>query len=251
MNALSISLLGFVIAYLVRRQVLTQQAILWWQSQQLEDYYAESEGLRNQTLQSLFGIRRQLEQQQLTQIHSTDDPLESLITEVHRCQHDLNQFSDRLFSVYAFDSLPLALNEMWVDLTGDSSTIAFDVKGDYDRGEIPVFPQSLQPGNYQWLLVWIRKLLKVGLSEGGLIEVVIECTAQKPERWRRSAIQIKIQFFYQDSISCEHFADRSDLQSICRGFRLLTPGDCYLKQQDNCLLGVISDRANLLNIFKN
>ena len=235
--------------------MLTQQAILWWQAQQLEDCYAESEGLRNQTLQSLFAIRRQLEQQQfeqqqLEQQDSTEGVLERLIAEVHCCQQDLNQFSDRLFSVYAFDSLPLALNEMWVDLTGNSSTIAFEVKGNYDSGEIPVLPQSLQAENYQWLLVWIRKLLKVGLSEGSLIEVVIECIPQKPRRWSRSMIQIKIQFSYQDSMRCKCFANRSDLRSICRGFRLLTPGDCYLKQQDHCLSCVISDRASLLNIFK-
>ena len=234
----------------MRKQLLTQQAILWWQAQQLEDCYAESEGLRNQTLQSLFGIRRQLEQQQLKQIHSTDDTLENLIAEVHRCQQDLNQFSDRLFSVYAFDNLPLALNEMWFDLTGHSSTIAFEVKGDYDRGEIPVLSRSLQAGNYQWLLVWIRKLLKIGRSEGSLVGVVIECIPQKRKRWRRSAIQIKIQFFCQDSMSCYRFANQSDLRSICREFRLLTPGDCYLKQQDDCLSCVISDRASLLDIFK-
>ena len=246
LNALLIGLLCFVIAYLVRRQLLTYQAILWWQAQQLEDCYAESEGLRDQTLQSLFGIRRQLEQRQL----QTEDTVENLITEVHRCQKNLNQFSDRLFSGYAFDSLPLSLKEMWTDLVGDSSTIDFKIQGNYDRGEIPVLPQSLQAGNYQWLLVWIRKLLKVGISEGSLTGIVIECIPQQPQRWRRSVFQIKIQFFCQDSMRCECFANRSDLRSICRGFRLLTPGDCYVEQQDNCLSCVISDRTNLLNIFK-
>lgn len=231
--------------------MLTQQAILWWQTQQLEDSYAESEGLRNQTLQSLFGIRRQLEQQQLEQTSSTDDTLENLITEVHRCQQDLNQFSDRLFSAYAFDSLPLALKEMWIDLTGNSSTIAFEVKGDCDQVEIPVVFQSSQTSNYQGLLVWIRKLLKIGLTESGLIGVIIECIPEKQSRWSRSVLQIKIQFSCQDSMTCEQLAQRSDLRSICCGFQLLTPGDCYLKQQDNCLSCVISDQAiGFLNMFK-
>ena len=247
MNALLIGFLCFVIAYLVRRQRLTHQAILWWQAQQLEDCYAESEGLRNQTLQSLFGIRRQLEQRQL----QTEDTVENLITEVHRCQQDLNQFSDRLFSAYAFDSLPLALKEMWADLTDNSSTIAFDVKGNCDRSDMLVSSESSQAGNYQGLLVWIRKLLKVGLAESGLVEVIIECIPEQQNRWRRSAIQIKIQFFYQDSMTCERLAQRSDLRSICCGFQLLTPGDCYLKQQDNCLSCVISDQPiGFLNMFK-
>ena len=231
--------------------MLTQQAILWWQTQQLEDCHTESEGLRNQTLQSLFGIRRQLEQKQLEQTCPNEDALESLIAEVHRCQRDLNQFSDRLFSAYAFDSLPLALHEMWVDLAGNSSAIAFDVKGDCDQGKIPVSLQSSQTSNYQGLLVWIRKLLKIGLTESGLVGVIIECIPEQQNRWRRSVLQIKIQFFCQDSMTCKHLAQRLDLRSICYGFQLLTPGDCYLKHQDNCLSCVISDQAiGFLNIFK-
>ena len=231
--------------------MLTQQAILWWQAQQLEDCYAESEGLRNQTLQSLFAIRRQLEQQQLEQQDQTGDTLESLIIEVHRCQRDLNQFSDRLFSAYAFDSLPLALKEMWIDLTDSSSTIAFDVKGDCDQVEIPVSVQSSQASNYQGLLVWIRKLLKIGLTESGLVGVIIECIPEQQSRWRRSMLQIKIQFLCQDLMTCEHLAQRSDLRSICCGFQLLTSGDCYLKQRDSCLSCVISEQAiEFLNMFK-
>ena len=230
----------------MRRQRLTYQAILLWQAQQLEDCYAESEGLRNQTLQSLFGIRRQLEQSQL----QTEDTVENLITEVHRCQQDLNQFSDRLFSGYSFDSLPLSLKEMWTDLVEDSLAIDFRIQGDHDCSEIPAFPQSAQPGNYQWMLVWIRKLLKVGAVEMGVVGVEIDCMPRQQHRRGQSVFQIKIQFSCQDSMSCEHLANRSDLRSICRGFRLLTPGDCYLKQRDNCLSCVISDRTNLLNIFK-
>ena len=122
----------------MRRQLLTYQAILLWQAQQLEDCYTESEELRNQTLQSLFGIRRQLEQPQL----QTEDTVESLITEVHRCQQNLNQFSDRLFSGYAFDSLPLSLKEMWTDLVGDSSAIEFKIQGNYNCIDILAFPQT-------------------------------------------------------------------------------------------------------------
>ena len=157
----------------------------------------------------------------------------------------------RSFSAYAFDSLPLALKEMWADLTDNSSTIAFDVRGDCDRSDMLISSQSSQAGNYQGLLVWIRKLLKVGLAESGLVGVIIECIPTPQSRWSRSVIQIEIQFFCQDSITCEHLAQRSDLRSICCGFQLLTAGDCYLKQQDNCLSCVISDQAiGFLNMFK-
>jgi hypothetical protein len=244
LNAITVSILGFVIFSLVIRHRRLNHAFQWWQAQQLEEDYADSEDLRNQTLQSLFGIRRQLEQMQ------TDVSGEMILEEVHQCQKDLTNLSDRLFSPYGFASLPLALKDLWREIVKGSSyhsTIAFQVTGAIDPTQIAdrwlihavdeSSPFAMM--NAQLLLVWLRKLLKAALTVEGVEQVKIDLLL-KQSRWQRCPIlELTIQFSDLDPVTCQQLTQQSDLRLVSRMLTQLTPGYCYLKRKDSTLCCVL------------
>lgn len=226
------------------RQFRFRQAFLWWQGQQLSDRYRESEGLRNQTLQSLFGIRRYVEQMQI----QPGDKKNQILEEVQQCQQTLNHLCDRLFSAYGFEDLPLALKDLWSEI-GDS-TIGFEIQGDLKTIESldPTCP--LQVMSYQLLLVWIRKILVVaGSANLELSHVRINLSPSISRWWRESAIDINIQFFCQDSAACDRLANQSELRLITQMLKRLTSEDCYLKRKNTCLICNVSWMLTSKNQF--
>lgn len=196
----------------------------------MSDRYGESEALRNQTLQSLFGIRRYIEQMQI----QPGDQRTQILEEVQQCQQDLNHLCDRLFSAYEFESLPLALKDLWAEI--GNSTIGFEIQGNLETIESmdPTCPPQMM--SYQLLLVWIRKLLMAGMTDRGLIQVRIDLRTPISRWWRSSAIEINLQFCCQDAVACRQLADQSELRLMARMLKHLTSGNCYLKQQDNRLI---------------
>jgi hypothetical protein len=237
LNAIAIVILSLVIIYLVNRQIRIQQAVSWWQEQGLEERYAESEGLRNQTLQSLFGIRRQMEQLQ------DGDSIEVILEEVHQCQQDLTQLSDRLFSAYGVESLPLALKDLWQEIAKPSSRVRFEVHGTLESmgGVDLLTSEPMMKG--QLLLVWLRKILKVGVAEAGLERIDIKL-ARSPVRSQLSsqlssqgfdsppaAIEIRIRFHCQDTMVAQRFMKDSELRVLAKMLTRLTIGRCTLSRQ--------------------
>ncbi len=230
LNVITIATLGLAILYLTIEQVRFRQAFLWWQGQQLSDRYGESEALRNQTLQSLFGIRRYIEQLQM----QPGDESHHVLEEVQQCQRDLNHLCDRLFSAYGFESLPLALKDLWTEI--GTPPIGFEIQGNLETIESmdPTCPSQMM--SYQLLLVWIRKLLMVGITDLGLVHVRMDLSPSMTRWWQAPAIGINIQFCCQDSVDWRQLADQSELWLTARMLNRLTSGNCYLKQKDNRLI---------------
>lgn len=230
LNVIAIGTLGLLILYLTIWHVRFRQAFLWWQGEQLSDRYRESEELRNQSLQSLFGIRRYIEQLSPNPEGGKNHVLE----EIQDCQQTLSQLSDRLFSAYGFESLPLALKDLWSEI--GLSSIGFEIEGNLETIET-LDPTCLsQAMSYQMLLLWIRKLLTVGVADLELVHVRIDLRSSRDFWWRGSAIDIDIQFCCQDVVACDRLAEQSELRSIAQRLQLLTSGNCYLKQEDTCLI---------------
>ncbi len=244
LNAITISILGLVLLFLVNRHRRLNQILQWWQVEQLEADYAESERLRNQTLQSLFGIRRQLEQMNLG---TAGEPI---LEEVHQCQKNLTDLSDRLFSPYGLESIPLAIKDLWRDIAKDStqhSTIAFQVTGAIDPTQIPDRWRTSAVGesssfammNGQLLLGWLRKLLKTALTVEGVAQVKIDLVL-KHSRWQRlPVLELTIQFSALDLCTDPQLVEQSDLRLVSRMLTQLTPGSCYLKRKDATLCCVL------------
>jgi hypothetical protein len=234
LNVITSAILGLAILYLVIRYRRFHQAFRSWQEKQLEEDYGVSEALRNQTLQALFGIRRQIEQMPLGGAGA------QLLEEVHQCQQDLTQLSDRLFSIYGLDSVPLALKDLWRDVVDQPSTIEFEVRGEVDTGVLVDRSAQAQVLNGQLLLVWLRKILQAGLKEDHLVRVVVDLMPQTAQWWRPASIGIKIQFCCADRRTCDRLMADSDLRWVAQLLTHLTPGRCYLKQEDTCLCCWIS-----------
>lgn len=230
LNVITSAILGLALLHLVIRYGQFHQAFRWWQAQQLEEDYGQSEALRNQTLQSLFGIRRQIEQMELG---ATGD---LLLEQVHQCQQDLTRLSDRLFSAYGMDSIPLALKDLWGELVDQPSTIGFEVRGEPDMVTQVGRASPVEVVKGQLLLVWLRKILQAGLQEENLVRVVIELRPQPIQWWRPASIDINIQFCCLDRGSCDRLMVDSGLRRVARMLTGLTPGRCYLKQEDTCLV---------------
>ncbi len=230
MNVIAIAILGLLILYLTIQHLHFRQAFLWWQDQALSNRYEESEALRNQTLQSLFGIRRYVEQMQV----QPGDSREQVLEEVQRCQQDLNHLCDRLFSAYGFGSLPLALKDLWAEI-GDSG-IRFEIQGGLEmiHSLDPVCLSQIM--SYQLLLVWIRNILAAGLADLGLRHVRIDLSTPISRWWQASSIEVNIQFCCQDSVACRQWVDQSKLRLVARMLNRLTTGSCYLKQRNNSLI---------------
>jgi hypothetical protein len=244
LNAITVSILGFVILSLVIRHRRLSHAFQWWQAQQLEEDYADSEDLRNQTLQSLFGIRRQLEQMQ------PGVPGEPILEELHQCQKNLTNLSDRFFSPYGLESLPLALKDLWREIVKDSSdhsTIAFQVTGAIEPAQIsdrwPILAvgesSSFATMNAQLLLIWLRKLLKAALTVEGVEQVKIGLLL-KQSRWQRCPVlELTIQFSALNPFTHQQLAQQADLHLVSRMLTQLTPGCCYLKRKDSTFCCVL------------
>jgi hypothetical protein len=230
LNVISIAALSLVILYLTMQLVRFRRAFSWWQEQLLSDRYGESEGLRNQTLQSLFGIRRSIEQMQI----QPGDGKHLILEEVQQCQQDLNQLCDRLFSAYGFESLPLALKDLWSEVV--DRTLGFEIQGDLETIETldPTCPS--QAMSYQLLLVWIRKIFIAGVADLGLVHVRIDLTAPISRWWQAPAIDLNIHFCCQDAVACDRLAEQSELRLMAQMLTRLTSGHCYLKQNDNRLI---------------
>jgi hypothetical protein len=231
LNPITIATLGLVILYLTIRQIRFRQAFLWWQAEQLGDRYGESEGLRNQTLQSLFGIRRYIEQLQAQLGHGD---IHQVLQEVQQCQQELNQLSDRLFSAYGFESLPLALKDLWHEI--GKATLDFEVQGNLETTHRmdPTCPSQVM--SYQLLLIWIRKILMAGQLESGLLQVRMELSTPSAHGWQAPAIDLNIQFCCQDSVTCQKLMNESELRLIAQMLTRLTSGHCYLKPKDTELV---------------
>ena len=235
LNAIAIVILSLVMIYLVNRQIRIQQAVSWWQNQGLEERYAESEGLRNQTLQSLFGIRRQMEQLQ------DGDSIEVILEEVHQCQQDLTKLSDRLFSAYGVENLPLALKDLWQEIAQPSSRVRFEVNGTLESigGVDLLASEPMMKG--QLLLVWLRKILKVGVAEAGLERIEVNLAPSQASSKARSqsvdspsaAIEIRIRFHCQDTMIAQRFMKDSELRVLAKMLTRLTIGRCTVSRQDS------------------
>jgi hypothetical protein len=262
LNGITIATLSFALIYLMIRHVRDRRAFWWWQEQQLAERYVESEVLRNQTLQSLFAVRRMIEQLPCEPNDAMDamDAMDPVLETVHHCQRDLTNLSDRLCSAYYFENLPLALKELWSQLGDVDGAIGFEVQGTIEKRFIPEPYSSGQLMNYQLLLLWLRKFLQAGLMDLGLdleldlgLKRVVIGVEANASRWNTQTIEITLQFQCHDRLSAQRLLDQSELQVIAQMFDRLMPGRCYVKQMDlevRCILSWwLSDRSWINLIF--
>ncbi|MBE9032429.1 hypothetical protein IQ266_22075 [filamentous cyanobacterium LEGE 11480] len=219
LSAITIGFLSFIIVYLVRRERRTRQVVQWWQQRQSEWRYAESERLRDSTLQLLFSLRRQLELMQLQSV----EPENELLETVEQCQQDLNQLSDRLFSAYTSDCLLSAIRELCEEIEGYFPHITFKIQGE---GE---FKSPTQVDSH-FLLIWLRELLQVLLDNDGVESVVIQLITSSVQQ-----VQIVVKAECCDEAVCSKLHDLATLNYLCQTFTVLARGRCHAQVQGNAL----------------
>lgn len=91
---------------IISRQI-TQQAMSWWYQRQHVRMCQEAELIRNQMLQELFVLRRNIELAQLNSSQTTFD--EKNLEHIQRIHSSLVELSEYFYPAHLDDSLPLAI----------------------------------------------------------------------------------------------------------------------------------------------
>ncbi len=225
LSRITIGLLICIISYLVYRHRQRYQAILWWQKQQSAWRYTASEGLRDQTLQTLFSVRRQIElMSHKEELDGINLPTKEVLTKLQQCQQDLEQLSDRLFCPYDTESLPLAVLELIDEIQETFPKVTLTSQ------KVQV-SEALVQGDCQFLVTWLRELLYAVLEVEGVITVAINFIAQAPNQ----PLRINISIACQDESACSKLHSLPGLNYLSRIFNIFTGAQCQMKRKANGL----------------
>jgi hypothetical protein len=201
------------------------QAIAWWQKQQSAWRYTASERLRDQTLQTLFSVRRQIElMSHQVELGGINLPIQEVLAKLQQCQRDLEQLSDRLFCPYDTESLPLAILEL-ID----------EIQENFPKARVASqkvqVSEALVQGDCQFLVTWLRELLYAVLEVEGVITVAINFITQDPNQ----PIKIDISIECQDESACLKLHSLPGLNYLSRTFNIFTGAQCQMKRKANGL----------------
>jgi hypothetical protein len=221
LDAILIVVLGLAVIYLIYRLWRLHQVMRWWYQRQANWRHTEAEKLRDGTIQSLFGLRRQLELLQLQHVELSND----LLTVVEQCQKDLDQLGDRLFSAYTQDSLLSALRELTQEMQGNFPDVMFRVQGDLESW-------VTSNTNTHTLLVWIRELLCALLSSKETQNVEIQLI----ELNIQPQIEIRLITQFSDEFECSKLHQSTTLNYLCQTFSVLTKGHCRVQSEGEQLI---------------
>jgi hypothetical protein len=214
LNVITIGLLICLILYLAWQHWQTRQVIRWWQKRQADWRYRESERLRDNVLQSLFGIRRQLELMSSQDNQAADE----LAQTIQECQVELNHLSDRLFSTYAVESLPLAIHELFDEMKTLFPKVQFGMQGELDL-------DTSAYGDGHFLIIWLRELFQAVLTKAEVRAVAIDISAPKATQH----IAVRVNFSCDDQLACSKLHQLITLNYLCQTFNLVTGGRCYVE----------------------
>jgi hypothetical protein len=229
LSRITIGLLICIILYLVCRHRQRYQAILWWQKQQSAWRYRVSEGLRDQTLQTLFSVRRQLElMPHPEEFDSTNLPIQEVLTKLQQCQRDLEELSDRLFCPYNTEGLPLAVLELMDEIQETFPKVRLTSQKAQVSG-------AIVQGDCQFLVTWLRELLYAVLEVENVITVAINFVTQAPNQ----SIRIDISIECQDESACLKLHSLPGLNYLSRTFNIFTGAQCHMERKANGLSCIV------------
>jgi hypothetical protein len=198
--------------YLLIDRHRTQQAMGWWQKQQVERLHQETEVMRDQVLQDLFSLRRHLEL--MTILPSASSEAEQMVIVADRCHQTLAQLGDRLFSPYAIESLAIAIQELVAIWEKNYPQSTFS----YTTVESEAQPTSQ---NYQFLLIWLDELCRGCRPQQHPLTFAIKLKQEDSHH--------EIEIHLSQATEMEP-AIPTQLIYLCRIFRILQGGQCQLSQ---------------------
>jgi len=194
-----------------------QQALQWWSFRQSLKLSVEADKIREELLQELFTVRRNLE---LSAIDNQDVSIEksqSYVKQIDHLHRSLARLSDRLFPSYLQDNFPLAIENLLEPWIVSYPHLDFHMS-------MP-FSWRYEPAEHSLIVLnALEELLIITLPEL-LSPIVVNISLQQ----RQNLAQLIVTMTYSDLSMLISYSNLRELDYLCESFRALTAGKLFYR----------------------
>lgn len=197
-----------------------QRALQWWYQRRSLHLYCEAEKIRDGLLQESFSMRRSLELSLQESAAISSNVAQDWLATTEKFHHALEQLSNRLYSPYIDESLPLAIQsitEPW--RKGNAQLNCFKL-------ELPSSWPMERPECNLAIVMALEELLRITVSGRFTQSIYLSLKQQGP--WGELMVQVS----YPDNATLECASHQEELDYLKISFRFLTSGQCFCKQKD-------------------
>ncbi|WP_202895419.1 hypothetical protein [Iningainema tapete] len=200
--------------------VKTQQALRWWSDRQSMKLFAEAEKIRDDLLQESFTIRRNLELLPVESLELSFDHTQECLNKINNFHLSLAQLSDRLFSAYLPEGLPLAIELLLQPWVASHPHIYFKM-------DVPSYWRDEPAERCIVILSTLEELLRITLPQV-LTQISIYINLKQQENIR----QLLVEITYPDESTLEFHSNIPELGYLSDSFRVLTSGKCFCRNNN-------------------
>ncbi|WP_155749347.1 hypothetical protein [Scytonema sp. UIC 10036] len=199
----------------------TQQALRWWSFRQSMKLFLEAEKIRDDLLQESFTIRRSLELLPEDNVEFSLTTTQECLKKIDSFHQSLAQLSDRLFSAYLPEGLPLAIEFLLQSWLASNSHLYF-------RLDVPTYWQDEPAERSLVILTTLEELLRIVLPEVStqMISVYVGLNQQESNR------QLTVEITYPDLPTFFMFSSIPEIKYLCNTFKILTSGKCFCRNNN-------------------
>lgn len=182
--------------------------------------FLEAEKIREGLLQESFIIRRSLELLPVDNLEVSTGNTQECLQKIENFHHSLVQLSERLYSAYLPDSLPLAIEcllERWIASHPQL----------YLNLDIPTCWRLEPAERCLVILRTLEELLRISLPEV-LTQISIDISLKQ----QRNICQLMVQITYPDVSALVFYSSLPELGYLSDTFQVLTSGRCFCRSKN-------------------
>lgn len=198
----------------------TQQALKWWTCRQSMKLFVEAEKIRDDLLQESFTMRRSLELMPVENLELSVNQTQDFLNKIDNFHLSLAQLSDRLFSAYLPEGLPLAIELLLENWIASRPHLYFKM-------DVPTFWQDEPADRCLVILSTLEELLIIALPEV-LTQISIHINLKQQQGIRQLTVEIS----YPDESTRQFYTNIPELAYLSDTFRVLTSGKCFCRSNN-------------------
>jgi hypothetical protein len=195
-----------------------QQSLQWWSFRQSVKLSMEADKIREELLQELFTVRRNLELSAIYNEELSIEKTQASLKQIDHLHRSLAKLSDRLFPSYLQDNLPLAIEcllESWIISNPHLDFhITMPLSWRYESAECSLIVLNALE---QLLLINLQKVFTTSTIHVSLQE-------------QHNLAQLIVKITHLDISMLVSNASLRELDYLCQSFRALTSGKLFYRR---------------------
>lgn len=195
-----------------------QQSLQWWSFRQSLKLSMEADKIREELLQELFTVRRNLELSAINNQELSIDKTQDSLKQINHLHRSLSQLSDRLFPSYLQDNFPLAiasLLERWI------------LSYPYLNFHISM-PFSWRYESAEYSLIVLNALEELFVIT--LPELLTPTSINISLQQKHTLAQLVVKITHPDISILMPYSSLIELDYLCETFRILTSGKLFYRR---------------------